>query len=48
MSEVAAVSMSSASISVFEIGLNALSTRFDKAVAYAEAKRINPAVLLNE
>ena len=29
-------------------GLNALSALFDKADAYAEAKRINPAVLLNE
>ena len=29
-------------------GLNALSALFDKAEAYAEAKRINPAVLLNE
>jgi len=48
MSEAAVVSMSSASIPVFEIGLNALSALFDKAEAYAEAKRINPAVLLNE
>jgi len=29
-------------------GLNALLPLFDKAEAYAEAKRINPAVLLNE
>ena len=28
--------------------LNALSALFDKAEAYAEAKRINPGVLLNE
>ena len=48
MNEVAVASMSSASIPVFEIGLNTLSALFDKAEAYAEAKRINPAVLLNK
>src|SRR5262245_8983803 len=35
-----------ASIPVFEIGLNALSAILDKAEAYAEAKRIDPTVLL--
>ena len=48
MSEVAVVSMSSVSGPVFEIGLNALSALFDNSEAYAEAKGINPAVLLNE
>jgi hypothetical protein len=47
MSEVPTMSMSSASIPVFEIGLNALSALLDKAEAYAEAKRIDPTVLLN-
>jgi hypothetical protein len=41
------MSMSSASIPVFEIGLNALSALLDKAEAYAEAKRIDATVLLN-
>lgn len=41
------MSMSNASISVFGIGLNALSALLDKAEAYAEAKRIDPTVLLN-
>jgi uncharacterized protein len=41
------MSMSNASIPVFEIGLNALSALLDKAEAYAEAKRIDPTVLLN-
>jgi hypothetical protein len=41
------MSMSSASIPVFEVGLNALAALLDKAAAYAEAKRIDPAVLLN-
>ena len=40
------MSMSDASIPVFEIGLNVLSALLDKAEAYAEAKRIDPAVLL--
>jgi uncharacterized protein len=38
--------MSDASIPVFEIGLNVLSVLLDKAEAYAEAKRIDPTVLL--
>jgi len=41
------MSMSNASIPVFEIGLNALSALLAKAEAYAEAKRIDPTVLLN-
>jgi hypothetical protein len=41
------MSMSRASISVFEIGLNALAALLDKAEAYAQAKRIDTAVLLN-
>jgi uncharacterized protein len=41
------MSMSNASIPVFEIGLNALSALLDKAEAFAEAKRIDPTVLLN-
>jgi uncharacterized protein len=41
------MSMANASISVFEIGLNTLSALLDKAEAYAEAKGIDPAVLLN-
>jgi len=41
------MSMSNASIPIFEIGLNALSALLDKAQAYAEAKSIDPAVLLN-
>jgi hypothetical protein len=39
--------MSNASIPVFEISLNALSVLLDKAEAYAEAKKIDPAALLN-
>lgn len=39
--------MSRACIPVFEVGLNALSALLDKAAAYAEAKRIDPAALLN-
>jgi hypothetical protein len=39
-------SMSQASIPVFEIGLNALSGVLDKAQAYASAKKIDAAVLL--
>ena len=41
------MSMSNASIPVFEIGLNALSVILDKAEAHAEAKKIDPTVLLN-
>jgi uncharacterized protein len=41
------MSMSNASIPVFEIGLNALSALLDKVQAYAEAKSIDPIVLLN-
>jgi uncharacterized protein len=39
-------SMSCASLSVFEVGLNALSAVLDKAEAFAAAKKIDPAVLL--
>ena len=39
--------MSNASIPVFEISLNALSVLLDKAEAYAEAKKIDPAALLS-
>ena len=41
------MSISNASIPVFEIGLNALSALLDKVEAYAEAKSIDPTVLLN-
>ena len=41
------MSMSRASLPIFEVGLNALSAILDKGVAYAEAKRFDPAVLLN-
>ena len=41
------MSISSASIPVFEVGLNALSVILDKAEAHAEAKKIDPTVLLN-
>ena len=41
-----AMSMYNASILIFEIGLNALSAILDKADAYAEAKGIDPTVLL--
>lgn len=41
------MSMFSAAIPSFEIGLNALSAMLEKAEAYAEAKRFDPAVLLN-
>jgi hypothetical protein len=41
------MSMSNASIPVFEISLNALSALLDKAAAYAEAKKIDPTALLN-
>ena len=40
-------SMSQASLSSFEISLNALSAILDKAAAYATAKKIDPAVLLH-
>jgi uncharacterized protein len=40
-------SLSAASISVFEIGLNALSGVLDKAEAFAAAKKVDPAVLLH-
>jgi hypothetical protein len=38
--------MSAASISAFEISINALSAILDKAEAFAAAKKIDPAVLL--
>jgi Domain of unknown function (DUF1993) len=41
------LSMSQASLPVFEIGLNALSAILDKAEAYAAAKKIDPSVLLH-
>ena len=41
------MSMSNASIPVFEISLNALSALLDKAAAYCEGKTIDPAALLN-
>src|SRR5262249_18173255 len=41
------MSMSTASVPVFEISLNALSALLDKAETYAEAKSIDPTVLLN-
>jgi hypothetical protein len=41
------MSMSRAAIPSFEIGLNALSAILDKAQAYAEVKRFDPAVLLD-
>jgi hypothetical protein len=40
-------SMSQASLPVFEVGLAALSGVLDKAQAFAAAKKIDPAVLLN-
>ena len=40
-------SMSQVSLPTFEIGLNALSAILDKAEAFAAAKKIDPAVLLN-
>jgi uncharacterized protein len=45
--KVARMSMYNASVPVFEIHLNALSALLDKAQVYAEAKSIDPAVLLN-
>src|SRR5262245_65843592 len=41
------MSMSTASIPVFEISLNALSALLDKADSYAEAKSFDSTVLLN-
>src|SRR5262245_8029974 len=41
-----AMSMYNASIPIFEIGLNALSAILDKAETYAEAKGVDPTVLL--
>ncbi|HUZ31600.1 MAG TPA: DUF1993 domain-containing protein [Xanthobacteraceae bacterium] len=41
------LSMSQASIPVFEIGFNALSAVLDKSEAYATAKKFDPAVLLH-
>jgi hypothetical protein len=41
------MSMANASIPVFEVGLNTLSALLDKAEAYAEAKGVDPTVLLN-
>jgi uncharacterized protein len=41
------MSMSNASIPVFEISLNALSALLDKAEAYAQGKKIDPTALLN-
>src|SRR5258708_23929395 len=38
--------MSTSSIPTFEIGLSALSAVWDKAAAYAAAKKIDPSVLL--
>src|SRR5712691_3122286 len=40
-------SMSQASLPALQIGLNALSAVLDKAAAFATAKKIDPAVLLN-
>jgi hypothetical protein len=41
------MSMSNASIPVFEVGLNALSALLDKAEDYAKAKSLDATVLLN-
>ena len=41
------MSLSNASIPVFEVGLNTLAALLDKTEAYAEAKRVDPTVLLN-
>ena len=40
-------SMSGASLSVFELGLNTLSALLDKAEGFAAAKKIDPTVLLH-
>jgi hypothetical protein len=42
-----AFSMSGASLSVFELGLNTLSALLDKAEGFAAAKKIDPTVLLH-
>ena len=41
------MSISRLSLPTFEIGLNALAAILDKAEAYAEAKKIDPSVLIN-
>lgn len=41
------MSMTAASVQVFETSLNALSAILDKAETYAQAKKIEPAALLN-
>jgi len=41
------MSLSRASIPVFEISLNVLSSLLDKAEAYSQAKSVDPTVLLN-
>ena len=41
------LSMSQASVAVFEVGLNALSAILDKAAAHAAAKKIDLSVLLH-
>ncbi len=41
------MSMSNASLPVFEIGLNALAALLDKLEAHADAKKVDPVVLLN-
>ena len=41
------MSMSNASLPVFEIGLNALAALLEKLEAYAVARKVDPAVLLN-
>ena len=40
-------SMSGASLSVFELGLNTLSALLDKAEGFAAAKKVDPTVLLH-
>jgi hypothetical protein len=40
------MSLSTASLPVFEIGLNALSAALDKGAAYAAAKKFDPSILL--
>jgi uncharacterized protein len=47
MSQSMSQSLSQASLSVFEINLNALSAILEKAEAFAAAKKIDPAVLLH-
>lgn len=41
------MSMSTATLPVFEVGLNALAALLDKAEAYAEAHKFDSAILLN-